>query len=288
MMDTAKIKCYNIHNSGDVEDIKEEYYKNNSTNNSAKMFCSINEPDSSVADTNVPQSFNVHKVMKFRNYRGKIKSKMKQSNDSIESSDATNDSTCVSKGSSEKDDKLMIMKQDQSNPGCVKSHNNDESTHDSKQSKIPYLMEKLVDYVLHSQHDEDVAQKIEDIEKKLQYQEQLVHKTGKKLRIPQKQSNYKEKEHKMKVNDLNKVIIHQKKNYRAQALQNQVRNLQQQLQKEKYNSICLLEKAKCNEGMLFKQLNVVSNQLQMAQQNGHFKEISNGFLMRQNNELQSN
>ena len=155
----------------------------------------------------------------------------------------------------------MIMKQDQSNPGCVKSHNNDESTHDSKQSKIPYLMEKLVDYVLHSQHDEDVAQKIEDIEKKHQYQKQLVHKTGKKLRILQKNSNYREKEHKMQVNDLNRVIIHQKKNYHAQALENQVRNLRQQLQMERYNSMCLLEKAKCNENILFNQLNLISNQL---------------------------
>ena len=94
MMDTEIINCYNIHNSGDVEDIKYEYYKNNSSNKSAEMFCSINEPDSSVADTKVPQSFNVHKVRKFPIYRGKIKSKMKQSNDSIESSDATNDSTC--------------------------------------------------------------------------------------------------------------------------------------------------------------------------------------------------
>ena len=51
--------------------------------------------------------------------------------------------------------------------------------------------------------------------------------------------------------------------------------------------MCLLEKAKCNEDILFKQLTEVSNQLQMAQQNGHFKDISNGFLMRMNNELQS-
>ena len=91
----------------------------------------------------------------------------------------------------------------------------------------------------------------------------------------------------MQVNDLNRVIIHQKKNYLAQALENQVRNLQQQLQQEKYNSMCLLKKTKCNEDILFNQLQVISNQLQMAQQNSHFKDISNGFLMRQNNELQS-
>jgi len=51
---------------------------------------------------------------------------MKQSTDSIESSNTTNDSTFDSERSSEKDDKLMIMKQYQSNPGCVKSHKNEE------------------------------------------------------------------------------------------------------------------------------------------------------------------
>ena len=106
---------------------------------------------------------------------------MELSTDSIASSIATNDSTCESKGSSEKDDKLMIMKQDQSNPGSVKYLNNEEVTNDSIQYKYLQLqMEKLIDYLRNSQHNEDIVHQIEDIEQKLQYQKQLVHKTGKK------------------------------------------------------------------------------------------------------------
>ena len=138
-MATEMINCNNIHKSGDVEDIKEEDFENKSRNFSAEIFWSINEPEASVADIDVPLSFNSNKVRKYPNYRGKINSKMKQSTDSIESSNTTNDSTCESKGSSEKDDKLMIIKHDQSNPGGVKYHNNEEVTNVVIQKDLIHL-----------------------------------------------------------------------------------------------------------------------------------------------------
>jgi len=52
--------------------------------------------------------------------------------------------------------------------------------HDSSQKEIIQLqLEKLVNYLQNSQRNEDVANQIADIEQKLQYQKQLVHKTGK-------------------------------------------------------------------------------------------------------------
>ena len=61
-MATAMISCNHIHKSGDVEDYQEEDFEKNSGNFSTEIFCSINEPEASVADIDVPLSFNRNKV----------------------------------------------------------------------------------------------------------------------------------------------------------------------------------------------------------------------------------